>query len=117
MKAYKILKNNFTQKGTRESGFAGFHFIISILIISILIISILFKQYGIKYKCEERCPVKRGIMVKLDTDRRIFTLSNIVRASYIWTREYNKRASVERVNSKLGESFEFQKHYIREKLK
>ena len=73
------------------------------------------KQYGIKCKCKERCPVNRGIRIKLDTDRRIFT--PIDRSSYKWKREYNKRPSVERVNSRLDESFGFEKHYIRGKAK
>ena len=73
------------------------------------------RQYGIKCKCEGTCPVKQGIRIKLDIDRRIFT--PIDRASYKWKREYNKRPSVERVNSRLDESFGFEKHYIRGKAK
>lgn len=73
------------------------------------------KQYGIKCKCEGTCPVKQGIRIKLDIDRRIFT--PIDRASYKWKREYNKRPSIERVNSRLDESFGFEKHYIRGKKK
>ena len=56
-----------------------------------------------------------GIRIKLDEDRRIFT--PIDRASYKWDTCYNKRPSVERVNSRLDESFGFEKHYIRGKAK
>ena len=73
------------------------------------------KQYGIECKCMGRCPIKQGIRIKLEENRRIFT--PIDRASYKWKREYNKRTSVERVNSRLDESFGFEKHYIRGKAK
>lgn len=73
------------------------------------------KQYGLECKCMGTCPVKQGIRIKLDVDRRIFT--PIDRASYKWERNYDKRTSVERVNSRLDESFGFEKHYIRGKKK
>lgn len=73
------------------------------------------KQYGINCKCEEKCPVKQGIRIKLETDRRIFT--PIDRASYKFDKLYKLRPSVERVNSRLDESFGFEKHYIRGKDK
>ena len=73
------------------------------------------KQYGLECKCMGTCPVKQGIRIKLDVDRRIFT--PIDRASYKWERNYDKRTSVERVNGRLDESFGFEKHYIREKKK
>jgi hypothetical protein len=44
-------------------------------------------------------------------DRRIFT--PVARSSYKWKMLYNKRSSVERVNSRLDVSFGFEKHYIR----
>lgn len=69
------------------------------------------KQYGLDCKCIDTCPVKQGIRIKIDIDRRIFT--PIDRASYKWKRYYNKRTAVERVNSRLDESFGFEKHYIR----
>lgn len=69
------------------------------------------KQYGLECKHIDKCPVKQGIRIKLDTDRRIFT--PIDRASYKWERNYDKRTSVERVNSRIDESFGFEKHYIR----
>ena len=69
------------------------------------------KQYGLKCKCMEKCPVKQGIRIKLEVDRRIFTPIDL--ASYKYERYYDKRTSVERVNSRLDESFGFEKHYIR----
>lgn len=69
------------------------------------------KQYGIKCKYMEKCYVKQGIRIDIDLDRRIFT--PIDRASYKWEKGYNKRTSVERVNSRLDVSFGFEKHYIR----
>ena len=69
------------------------------------------KQYGIKCKYMEKCCVKKGIRIDIDIDRRIFT--PIDRASYKWAKGYNKRTSVERVNSRLDVSFGFEKHHIR----
>jgi hypothetical protein len=69
------------------------------------------KQFGIECKYIDKCQVKQGIRIDIDIDRRIFT--PIDRASYKWKRTYNKRTSVERVNSRLDESFGFEKHYIR----
>jgi len=69
------------------------------------------KQYGIECKYMDKCQVKQGIRIDIDLDRRIFT--PIDRASYKWERTYDKRPSVERVNSRLDESFGFEKHYIR----
>ena len=73
------------------------------------------KQYGLECKYMEKCPVKQGIRIKIEEDRRIFT--SIDRASYKWDTRYDKRTSAERVNSRLGESFGFKKHYIRGKTK
>jgi hypothetical protein len=69
------------------------------------------KQYGIECQSYGKCPVDHGIRIPLETDRRIFT--PIDRTSYKWKRYYNKRTAVERVNSRLDESFGFEKHYIR----
>lgn len=69
------------------------------------------RQYGINCKYMERCKVKGGIRIDISEDRRIFT--PIDRGSYKWERIYRKRSSVERVNSRLDESFGFEKHYIR----
>ena len=73
------------------------------------------KQYGLSCQCMDKCPVKQGIRISLEIDRRIFT--PIDRSSYKWERKYDKRTSVERVNGRLDESFGFEKHYIRGKEK
>lgn len=64
------------------------------------------KQMGITCAGETKCPVAQGIRIPLSEDRRIFT--PIDRASYKWEKEYNKRTSVERVNSRLDVSFGFE---------
>jgi hypothetical protein len=69
------------------------------------------KQMGIECKGQAQCPVAQGIRIPLSEDRRIFT--PIDRASYKWEKEYNKRTSVERVNSRLDVSFGFELHTIR----
>lgn len=69
------------------------------------------KQYGIECRYLEKCPVKQGIRIDIDIDRRVFT--PIDRASYKWEKIYNKRTSVERVNGRLDESYGFEKHYTR----
>ncbi len=68
-------------------------------------------HYGIECKYIDKCQVKQGIRIDIDIERRIFT--PIDRASYKWKRTYNKRTAVERVNSRLDESFGFEMHYIR----
>ena len=69
------------------------------------------KQYGITCEGALECPVKQGIRIRLNENRRLFT--PIDRASYKWEREYNKRTAVERVNSRLDVSFGFENHTIR----
>ncbi|NLP14762.1 MAG: transposase [Clostridium sp.] len=69
------------------------------------------KQYGIECKGFDMCKVRQGIRIDIELDRRVFT--PIDRASYKWKRTYDKRTSVERVNSRLDESYGFEKHYIR----
>lgn len=73
------------------------------------------KQYGLTCEYADKCPVKAGIRIKLEEDRRIFT--PIDRASLKFDKLYKLRTSVERVNSRLDESFGFEKHYIRGKKK
>lgn len=73
------------------------------------------KQYGLCCKSMDICTVKQGIRIPLETDRRIFT--PIDRASHKWEKYYDKRTSVERVNSRLDVLFGFEKHYIRGKKK
>jgi len=62
-----------------------------------------------------KCPIKQEIRIKLEENRRIYT--PIDRASYKSERYYDKRTSVERINSRLDESFGFENHYIRGKSK
>lgn len=69
------------------------------------------KQYGIKCRGYAKCPIRQGIRIPLEEDRRIFT--PIDRASYKWKREYARRTAVERVNSRLDVSFGFEVHTIR----
>lgn len=53
----------------------------------------------------------RVARVPLDYDRRLFT--PLARDTKAWTREYKKRTSVERVNSRIDGSFGFERHTIR----
>jgi len=69
------------------------------------------RQYGIICQGQAVCPVAQGLRIPLSEDRRIFT--PIDRASYKWEKKYNKRTSVERVNSRLDVSFGFELHTIR----
>ena len=69
------------------------------------------EQYGLNCKGKESCPVSKGIRVKLDKDRRLFT--PLARSSYAWKRMYKQRTAVERVNSRLDGFFGFENHNIR----
>jgi len=69
------------------------------------------KYYGRECKGREECQVAQGIRIPLSEDRRIFT--PIDRASQKWDKEYDKRTSVERVNSRIDVSFGFELHTIR----
>jgi len=68
-------------------------------------------HYGCECKCVSKCPLRTGVRVPLDENRRVFT--PVARSSYKWKKIYNKRSSVERVNSRIHTSFGFEKHYIR----
>lgn len=57
----------------------------------------------------------RIVRITLETDRRVFT--PIARSSYAWKTGYKRRTAVERVNSRLDGSFQFERHYIRGKKK
>ncbi|MDA2925331.1 transposase [Acidobacteria bacterium AH-259-L09] len=57
----------------------------------------------------------RGVRIPLETDPRIFVPE--ARSSYAWDRDYKKRTAVERVNSRLDTSFNFEVPYIRGKKK
>lgn len=69
------------------------------------------EHYGINCQSKESCPVNGSLRIKIEEDRRIFT--PVARSSYKWKTLYNKRTSVERVNSRLDVSFGFENHYIR----
>lgn len=73
------------------------------------------KHYGISCQGLADCPVAKGIRIKIEEDRRIFT--PLARSSYAWQHEYDKRTSVERVNSRLDGFFGFENHNIRGKKK
>ena len=67
---------------------------------------------GIECKGATECPLfKKSIRIPLEEDRRIFT--PVARSSYKWETLYDKRTSVERVNSRIDVSFGFERHYIR----
>jgi hypothetical protein len=57
----------------------------------------------------------RIVRIALKTDRRIFT--PLARSSYAWKTGYKRRTAVERVNSRLDGSFQFERHYIRGRKK
>jgi hypothetical protein len=68
-------------------------------------------HYGCECKGFAQCPLKKGVRIPLDENRRIFT--PVARSSYKWKKVYNKRSSVERINSRIHTSYGFEKHYIR----
>ncbi len=68
-------------------------------------------QYGLECKGAAQCPLRKGIRISVEENRRIFT--PVARSSYKWKVIYNKRSSVERVNSRIENSFGFESHYIR----
>lgn len=53
----------------------------------------------------------RVVRIPLEKARRIFT--PIARSSYAWARAYKRRTAVERINSRLDGSFQFERHSIR----
>lgn len=68
--------------------------------------------YGIECKGASECPVyQKSVRIPLQEDPRIFT--PVARSSYKWKALYDKRTSVERVNSRIDVSFGFERHYIR----
>ena len=69
------------------------------------------RHYGLSCADLGRCHVQGAVRIKLSEDRRVFT--PVARSSYAWKRLYNKRSSVERVNSRLDRSFGFEEHFIR----
>lgn len=73
------------------------------------------QEKGVDCASAGNCPVGKAVRIPLSEDRRVFT--PLARSSYVWKTAYNKRTSVERVNSRIETSFGFDKHYIRGKKK
>lgn len=69
------------------------------------------KHYGLECAGRWQCHISDNIRIDIESNRRIFT--PLARSSYKWQTIYNKRSAVERVNSRLDESFGFEKHFIR----
>lgn len=68
--------------------------------------------YGIDCRGASKCPLyQKSIRIPLEEDRRIFT--PVARSSYKWEKLYDKRTSIERLNSRIDVSFGFERHYIR----
>ena len=53
----------------------------------------------------------RVIRVPLERDRRIFTPTPC--GSVSWKRAYRRRSAIERINSRIDNSFGFERHFIR----
>ena len=73
-----------------------------------------------RFDCEKLSPVGVGdfgrvVRVPLSLDRRIFT--PIARHTDKWEKAYDRRTSVERVNSRLDQVLGFERHTIRGKAK
>ena len=68
-------------------------------------------HYGLECLGRGKCSVVQAVRIPLSEDRRVFT--PLARSSNTWKREYKKRTSVERVNSRLDVSFGFERHFIR----
>lgn len=68
--------------------------------------------YGLECKGAATCPIyKKSVRIPMRENHRIFT--PVARSSYKWKDLYNKRTSVERVNSRIECSFGFERHFIR----
>lgn len=69
-------------------------------------------------ECERQAavgPFGRVIRIPLQLDRRIFT--PIARPTPKWEKVYDRRTSVERVNSRIDQVFQFERHTIRGQAK
>jgi len=69
------------------------------------------KHYGLECKGRCKCSISDNVRININSNPRIFT--PVARSSYKWKEIYKKRSSVERVNSRMDESFGFEKHFIR----
>jgi hypothetical protein len=69
------------------------------------------QAYGVSCKGEKKCKFRKGLRIKIDINRRLFT--PLPRSSYKWKDKYNSRTSIERLNSRIDEFFGFEKHYYR----
>jgi hypothetical protein len=69
------------------------------------------QAYGIFCEGEKKCKFRKGLRIKMDINRRLFT--PLPRSSYKWKDIYNSRTSIERINSRIDEFFGFEKHYLR----
>jgi hypothetical protein len=69
------------------------------------------KYYGVECQGKDSCPLKSGVRIPLSEDRRVFT--SVARSSAKWKKLYDKRTSVERVNSRIDQVFGFENHFIR----
>ncbi len=70
-----------------------------------------FQAYGISCKGRENCKFQNGLRINIDINRRLFT--PLPRSTYKWKKTYNKRTSIERLNSRIDEFFGFEKHFYR----
>jgi hypothetical protein len=69
------------------------------------------RYYGVECQGEDSCPLKGGVRIPLKEDRRVFT--PVARSSAKWKGLYDKRTSVERVNSRIDRVYGFEEHFIR----
>ena len=75
--------------------------------------------FGVTCKGKKQCcgdkKYGRTVRIPLELDRRVFV--PLPRSTPKWQKMYNKRTSIERVNSRLDVSFGFENHTIRGKEK
>jgi hypothetical protein len=69
------------------------------------------QAYGLLCKGQKKCKYSKGLRIKMDINRRLFT--PLPRSSYKWKDKYDLRTSIERLNSRIDEFFGFEKHYYR----
>jgi hypothetical protein len=69
------------------------------------------KYYGTECQGKDSCPLKSGVRIPLKEDKRVFT--PVARSSAKWKKLYDKRTSVERVNSRIDRVYGFEEHFIR----